>query len=802
MSSPQTPPANRLWMVVLLLAVGTVVLVDWPRLARLQRVAALIHGEASADAASPTGYAGGVRDRVLPDHDGNSYAWLAQTQTMAATGAWRIRSVTEENAPFGRSEHAAAPYRWWLRAVAMIHQHATGVSTGLAIERAAAYADPLLHLLLLVTGTVLLARWGGAPAAALFAAGAATFFPFVAVFLPGAPDDLTLQVIAAVTGVLSLLLGARAAAVSREATSRRAFAFAGVCGGVGLWLSPSTGVPVLAGIGLGAMVSAWTQRQRRPAASPPPWRVWSVSGGVTVLGASLVEYFPHHLGDWELRAIHPLYGLAWLGAGELLARSCHAIASGWTRPRGRACLTGTAAALAFATVPVLMYRLGNPGFLAADVLAFRLTREPGTAFAPHVLAWLRADGASLTTLAILAPLLLLGAALPAIVRRHEAAGRLALAAGPVLVAGAIACFQLRWWGIAAGLALTLPVAAALGEFRQTKWGWILATGVVGAAGILRQLPTLRPQQGNALTFGEAQGLMERDLAHWLARHADGPDRPIVLAPPDLTTTLNYYGGLRGLGARSWESTEGVAFAVRVTISTSRDESLALLRRRSVNYLVLPSWDPFFENYSRASSMQVGELFYRSLTRWALPPWLRPIPYQPPRIPGLEQHDVRIYQVVEDQGEPLAAARLTEYFIEMNQLENARATRPLLARFPADLGVLVARAQLEGALGEADALGKSLDALLSRLAAGADRSLGWERRVSLATVLARGDRPDAARAQLQRCVAEANDARLRTLTTNSLYYLLLLKKNFGLEFADPRLQALALSLLSEEQRQGL
>src|SRR5256885_15769929 len=51
------------------------------------------------------------------------------------------------------------------------------------------------------------------------------------------------------------------------------------------------------------------------------WRAWAFGGAVTSLAAYLIEYFPSHLGSWELRAIHPLYGLAWLGGGELLART-------------------------------------------------------------------------------------------------------------------------------------------------------------------------------------------------------------------------------------------------------------------------------------------------------------------------------------------------------------------------------------------------------------------------------------------------------------------------------------------------
>jgi hypothetical protein len=296
--------------------------------------------------------------------------------------------------------------------------------------------------------------------------------------------------------------------------------------------------------------------------------------------------------------------------------------------------------------------------------------------------------------------------------------------------------------------------------------------------------------------------MERDLAHWLARRSAGGVPPVLHAPPALTTTLTYYGGLRGLGTLSWESNDGLSLAIRVAISTSRDEALALLRRRGVTHIVLTSWDGFYDNYTRASSMQVGELFYNGLNRFSFPLWLRPLPYQAPAIPGLEGRGVRILELVDDQDEPLAAARLTEYFIEMGQLDNARASRPGLLRYPADLGVLVARAQLEIALQDGPAFTAVFEPLVSRLAGGADRNLNWERRVSLAVVLAKGQRPDLARAQLQHCLAEANEARLRSLTSNELFYLLALAKNLGLQFSDPRLQEFARQLLPVELQQSL
>jgi hypothetical protein len=256
--------------------------------------------------------------------------------------------------------------------------------------------------------------------------------------------------------------------------------------------------------------------------------------------------------------------------------------------------------------------------------------------------------------------------------------------------------------------------------------------------------------------------------------------------------------MRGLASLSWENKDGLSVALRIVISTSRDEALALLRRREVKYIVLPSWAPFFEEYTRSASVQVGELFLTGLHRWALPPWLRPIPYQLPKIAGFDQHSVVIFEVVDEQDEPVALSRMAEYFLEMDQLDRAQATAQALRRFPVDFGALVTRAQVEVALRNSAAFTALMDTVVKRLSAGGDRTLAWDRRVSLAVALARAQRMDLSRVQVERCLAEIDEARIRSLTTYSLFHLDYLRKGFALEIRDLRLQQLVAELLPAEQ----
>jgi len=96
----------------------------------------------------------------------------------------------------------------------------------------------------------------------------------------------------------------------------------------------------------------------------------------------------------------------------------------------------------------------------------------------------------------------------------------------------------------------------------------------------------------------------------------------------------------------------------------------------------------------------------------------------------------------------------------------------------------------------------LAVLEARLATGADRFLPWDRRVSLALTLAQADRVAPAVAQTRRCLADLDAAKLRTLSTGSLYSFQVLLRAVGLGITDPAQQELARSLLPENLRARL
>jgi hypothetical protein len=811
--SPSARILPRLWMIAPAIALGFLAWCDEARVHRVERVSGLAgraHPVDVMDAGSPTGYPDGQRELIVPEANEGSFEWIAQTQQMFAQREARVRHVDYENAPDGHPVSLASPYRWWLGLVAWLAHEASGMPVGFSVERAALYADPALHLLLVAGGAVFAAWRFGAFAGALLSVGLVALFPLSPDFLPGMPDQRGLSDICVIGSILSLLAGMTApGAESANGGAGRWFALAGVAGGLGIWMSVQTQVPVLAGIGIGAMLAA--RVGPRGAAGPvaDSWRIWAWSGAATVLLAYLAEDAPDRMGDWRMDSIHPLYAVAWIGAGELLARAVACI-RGTRRSWGIRSVLVTALAAAAAAAPlVVMWRTRDLGFLARDASWARLTGLPGGAVAASTRVWLLRDGSTPEAWATLLPLLLVVPAAWLALRpstKPDFRASLAVALGPVLVGFVFACKQLSWWSQLDCALLALAVAMAAHEWRVARVSgrWILAAiGLVSAgAGAAELLPRGSAGPDVKLTPAEAEGLVERHLAHWLSKRT-GEMGTVVFAPPRETAALCFYGSLRGIGTFAPDNAAGMGATLAIAGVPTMDEALDYIQGRGIRYVVLPLWDPFLDNFARLHTAATGpsqaNFFAGELRSFRLPLWLRPVPYQSPVSAGNSGQSVLLFEVVAEQSPVAAASRLAEYLVEMGDLERAAAVGDTLRRYPGDVGALAARAQVQSARGDAAAAAGTLNALVARLSSGGDRNLPWDRRVSLVIVMAQAGRIGLSRDQARRCLAEVSEARLRSLSTGSLFALLVLGHSFGLEIADPRLRDLALDLLPVDLR---
>jgi hypothetical protein len=374
--------------------------------------------------------------------------------------------------------------------------------------------------------------------------------------------------------------------------------------------------------------------------------------------------------------------------------------------------------------------------------------------------------------------------------------------GPALAALALSIRHLRWWNSFDAVLLVLLVAAAAAvhtaaNARRGRWLWSALLGVILAFGLSHLVPADGAGGSGKvrLTLAEVDGIYERGLAQWIAGHA-GPDGATVLVPPLRTSSFCFYGGLRGLGTQNWENGDGVSAAFYIVTAMRQGESLSVIRQRGVTHIVLPSWDTGFEDLARLRLKDPAASFVFALhnTNGGGFSWLRPLPYELPPVAGLENQSVMVLEVTDETDPATQQGRFVEYLLETHQIVRAADASQALQRYPADIGALAAQAQLAKARGDDRTFARALKSIVSDLSIGSDRGLPWDRRVSVAVVLALGGRADLSREQVERCFREANEDRIRFLTTESLYHLLLLGRRTGTDFPEPKLSALSLELL--------
>lgn len=785
---------------------------------RVRRVDFVSHEAGGAPAAALNANGAWQPALVIPGHRDKSYEWLDLTRQMFARHQLRVRHIDYENAPSGHDVHDPSPYRWWLGLAALWRHASSTGGYGACVEWAALYADPLL---LLLGGAATLAfayRRSGAFAAALTAALLGFLYPFASLFLPAVPDDQGLSALFAIWTLLPLVAGCRASA--EPAAARRWFIAGGIIGGAGLWVSVARELPILAGAGIGALLAGWVSRPAGGAspAQPLPWRSWGLAGAWTCLAAYLAEFFPSHMGDWELRVIHPLLGVAWLGCAELTGRLASWIGGrrpGWSLRGVGLCLLSL---LGAASLPAALVIEKSLGFLAEDLPTMRLTLLSGGPAAPSLWAWLVQNGFTSAIAATFLPFVLLVPAVAVLAWRKfamESRRAVAIAVAPVAVAIGLSFRQIAWWNQAdaALIVVVLAMAAAIRavpSVRYLKAAMATLAAMAAVLGAILLLPSsdvllregvsswTHQLEPSAVNESEAITLVERDMAHWIAGRV-GPAGGVVVAPPGLTTTLYYYGGVRGLATFGWEDHDGFQAAVRILSATTPEEAQELIGIHGVTHIIIPSWDPFMDAYAQVGAGQVGGTFLERLHEWNLPRWLTPVPYLVPGISGFEGQSAIVFEVVDEQDDASALSRITEYFVEMNQLTLAKKAAGGLRRFPADLGAMVARAEVEYASGDADLFAGSVAQIIRRIGSNADRDLAWDQRLGLCVVLVQGHHSDLALPRLRECLANVDEGKLRSLSTTLLYRLQLMSKGFGLGISDPRLRSLSLELLPADLR---
>lgn len=745
------------------------------------------------DPHSATGYVDGQRHFLGFRERGETYRGIAAAQEMIAAGPASATAYRGDNVPLGRPQLLPRLHVAWVAAVAWSIHLVTAEPLARCVERAALWEPVVTHVLAFVAAAIFMGRRYGLPGAAAAGIFFALFPPLAGQFLPGVLTARTWAFLLsayAVARQLPPLPGRKDDALSGGSA---------VAAGLALWLDPAFGFPAvlicaLAGIG-------WLRSGKT---SLPTLR-WSLIGAGLTVAAWSVDRSPWSVAAGELRYVHPLYALAWLGLGLGL--------DGWQRGRAgagrRRVRVEIAAAVALAAPLVyVQLRNGYKAWLYTGASMRRLTSLDETVLFDTAIDWLaRVPFADVAFVG--APLVGAIATLAVLFfrrRQPDAAPPSSLIVPAIVLVAtvAFACFRVRWLVFAALVALPSIwslAPAASPTLRRSLLGAfaVFCLGLVGWGHALAS-SSLRPSGTMAPAAVDLQALIYRHFSHWIASHHPA-QATAALAPPELSDSIVFHGGGRVLMSTAWESYPGQVAASRILSAPEGTEAEAVLQSRELTHLVLPSWDRVLPLLVREPEQEGKESFHARLQRWVLPPYLRAMPYHLPRLPGFLDQQLAVFQVVFPQDDALSLSRLAEYFVEMNRPEPAGLAAQVLAdSFPDDPNAAIARALVYAQAKQGNAFEREAARLADDVAAGRTPTI-WDRRVQRAIVLALARRHEAARPEIAACLAEATADALYELTPLQAYRLHTLAGSYGLSFPEPALAQRTTALGAEYLQEG-
>lgn len=756
------------------------------------------------DPASPTGYADGRRALVIPGGSADTAHWIIQTQDMIQRGDWRLHHVDSDNAPKGREVHWAAPYHWWLATLAWVDHTLSGRPIGISVERAALLAGPVLLILFLAVAIPFIARRFSPTAAVLVGFGSMAAYPFYVDFLPGHADHHGLINILAMSMVLFIVLGSRN-------SGRKWFILSAIAGGLAMWLSAATATPVLVGLGCGMLAAAWFGRS-----SPAPvvwmrdprlFRLWGWVGGGVSLAAYVFEYFPGGFG-MRLEVNHPLYSLAWIGAGEALCAVVQALRVGLKGVSRTDRIRAVAGVAGILVLPLTLAATHATTFALSDPIVWRIHKLYITeiqALPSHYASKLIGQwiGIALPTL-LLVPTLLKAFSRST---SRESRAMLLLVWTPAALGWLMGWAQVRWLGLA--FALTIPlVATFLWQLEQPEaarprarllWTALIALLFVPAA----VSAVRRAADSDEFTTEEIRNVAERDVAHWLRLRA-GRERLTVATGPAPTTMLAFYGGSSGLGTLFWENGEGLRNATHLFGTPSLDEAHELVTKLGVTHIAFYSWSALEVSLAKLdrglppdAPIPKDSFIARLLAAPVPPPWLRQIPVKLPDNPALAGAYVRVWEVTDDTTPQEALTRQAAFLLESGRADIAGRLMPALVQYENDLPSMVMLAAIASQQRDAAAFQASFGRVLALLPRSA--GLTSEELVQLSVVLVVGKQLEDAQRQLAACMRNLDEHQLRHFTPGTLNDLLALSDGLKVPFPSPELQQLTRRLIPPSQR---
>jgi tetratricopeptide (TPR) repeat protein len=153
-------------------------------------------------------------------------------------------------------------------------------------------------------------------------------------------------------------------------------------------------------------------------------------------------------------------------------------------------------------------------------------------------------------------------------------------------------------------------------------------------GIMRLVGFQRDVAARRVAPVDAKGALFRDIA--AAIRASQPEGDIVmLASPNASTNVGYFGRFKTLGTLYWENDAGLHHAAEILGAKSEAEAAELIRKYHVTHLAMISEENFVVQYyqllhPKATEEEIKKCFgWQILADKRIPQWLEMIPYSVP-----------------------------------------------------------------------------------------------------------------------------------------------------------------------------
>jgi tetratricopeptide (TPR) repeat protein len=629
---------------------------------------------------------------IVPSRYADAQMWVRHAIAAEAAGQTRLRYTRDDNAPLGREVHWASPLLWLLRSAGRITD----------IEQTLRWFNGPLLLGLIVVLSSWAGRQAGAAAGVLVALGMLGHNRFYDSFAPANVDHHGLLTACALGLGLGLVfmgagwwkpnLGGAFTTLlpSDAAQARRAAVISALCGAAGLWISAASMLPAIAiGGAAGLAAVAWLggPAQRDGARfEPGVWQLWGRVGAAASLLFYLIEYAPSHLG-LRLEVNHPLYALAWWGGAELVAGLGVMRLDRARYVRRQVALRLILPTLAVLAVPVVLFEGGERVFMLGDPFVAQLRHFvlEGKSLPAAVRSFgFDAVAYHLGSCLILVPAIVIGWR-----ARGEGATLLGFAGLVAAAFMALGFWEMRWWVIGSATQLALLVVIVVST-RSRWWSVCALSALVFLPSSLQRVAAMRSFVREAVVDErDALQPLYRDIAG--ALRATQPAGDItLLASPNASLGIGYYGNFKTIGTLFWENAPGLKAAAAIFSARTDDEAAALVRARGITHIAMVSAASFLSEYHQLLRPAADpEAFkatfgYRLATQRTDASWLQPIPYRRPGDLTLIPSTVWLFKVAFEQTELDRLHQIALARAAGGDLAGAEASlNETLARIPAD-----------------------------------------------------------------------------------------------------------------------